>query len=659
MRSFIPVGIVLALILISLNIFLVIGKNLDSANTQQHGTKLTPINKENSRLLISTNKLSNPLDESLEEQDINKVQWWKKTTYYHIYVRSFRDSNNDGQGDLRGILEKLDYLKWLGAETLLMTPICASTMHDNGYDITNYTDINPLFGTMKDFDDLLAGLKKRHMRIIFDFVANHVSTEHEWFKCSERALIEPERCGKYRDWFIWNNSTRFEGKYPTNWVSVFGGGPAWHRSPIRNEFYLHQFLPEQADLNMSNPEVREELNNVVRFWFKKGVDGLRIDAMPFYLEDYKNWTDEVIDENWLQTDNYMWPYYRLKHDYTNLYNGTAEIVRDWYRIAKEEFDGDRLIVNEAYGDMDPIARAHGSSHSDRYTDLNFAFYMLNIKPEGLSPEMISNKTMAWFNATQALNWPRDRGTINPWLIWSLDNHDRARRINVMGEKYFDIYQWIGFMLPGSPTVYYGDEIGTHHANEEDIPEKTKLEGELTRLTYRALMAWTPDEPSAGFSNRSDNWMPLARNYKTNNVQAQLATTKPYTHLKNYIAMQQLRKTYLETFVFGDVVIYKNVDSKNEQNPIFAMARVHPKFGSLLMVVNLSNTTCEKLSLINAHNDGKPQPPEKARLLLLNYKRNNDDDRLCQTLYNELSEGDEVNLQSTRLGPAQAAIFRYH
>lgn len=669
-----------AIILISLQIFAVqCEANLRSNNVAKYLLTLGAFGRHDhgraTTIEPDSQLESAPIDNSVvveddhddpnnERQDINKVEWWKKSSYYHIYVRSFRDSDGDGQGDLRGIIEKLDYLKMLGTETVLMAPIYESSMHDGGYDITNHTAINPMFGTMQDFDELLVGLKRRKMRIIMDFVPNHVSTDHLWFRCSERAFLEPETCGKYRDYFIWTNSTRYEGKYPTNWISVFGGGPAWTRSEIRNEFYLRQFLPQQADVNMSNPAVREELKSIARFWLSKGVDGLRVDAMPFFLEDTTYWRDEPINKDWQPGDD---PYNKLLHLYTFSYIGTPEIVRDWYSIAKDEYEGDRLIVNEAYASIEDLLYSYGSTPKNRFTDLNFGFTMLGIESKNIGPEMINDKTLQWFNATRELNWPNERGTMNPWLIWVMANHDNPRRIGIVGEENFDVYQWIGFMMPGSPVVYYGDEIGTHDVHPDDIPESTKAEGETRRLPFRALMAWTAEQPSAGFSNRSDNWMALARDYRTHNVQSQLESANTHTHLKNFLAIQNLRTAHLETLIFGDLFVYRNAlenpDDENDRTKrslVYAMARVHEKFGSLLFVVNFNNVTCEKLNLITTDAD-KPKLPERARVLLLNYDRNGEQNALCGTTSpgSELAQGDEVSLNLLPLGPSQAAILKYY
>lgn len=599
----------------------------------------------------SPESILNDMNDS--QQDINKVVWWKKTNFYHIYIRSFRDSDGDGQGDLRGVIEKLDYLKMIGVETLLMAPFYESTMHDGGYDITNHTAINPTFGTMKDYEDLLAGLKERNMRILIDFVPNHVSHEHKWFKLGRQAPnhCNSSECLHYMDFFLWTNSTRFNGSLPSNWLSIFGAQPAWTRDKVKNEFYLHQFLPEQPDLNLSNPFVREELKQIVRFWLSKGVDGIRIDAVPFFFEDWLEWRDEPPNEHWKQGDPCY--YCKLDHKYTFNYKGTAELVKDWYDLAQNEFEGDRLTINEAYMPAEDLVKYHGSSPTNRYTDQTFAFDLFNLRRETMSPEEIVKNSMVWYNATRSLGWPNERraGTIEPWPLWCMGNHDQSRRINLVGEENFDAVIWIGFMLHGSPVMYYGDELGSWNANPDDVPAKTLVEGESGRLVQRALMAWSPGGPSAGFSNTSDNWMCLARNYKTFNVKTQLES--PKSHLRNFIDMQRLRKDYLETFVFGELFLFR-VSPKSSR--IYNLARVHKRFGSLLFVYNTNPSECA--SLLMLEDADKPLPPNRGRIILLNYERSRKLDLLCNQT-TRLQEGDEVSLVDLALGPSQAAVIRYY
>lgn len=572
---------------------------------------------------------------------IDQVQWWKKTNFYHIYVRSFKDSDGNGEGDILGIIEKLDYLKQIGAETILMSPVYKSPMADGGYDISDYFDINPLFGNMSNFEYLLSYLKAFNMRIIMDFVPNHSSKEHYWFNCSERALIDVEECGRYKDYYIWSSSRRFNGTYPTNWISVFGGGSAWEWSPIRKQFYLHQFLPEQPDLNLTNPLVRQEMKEIARFWLSKGVDGLRVDSAPFLLEDYEHWRDEPINENWKRGDD---PYLRLKHNYTFSYGKTPEIVKDWRDVCNE-FDGDRVIINEAYATDDELVRYYGRSPYDRFVDLNFGFGLLYPTHSNMNPRTIEYFTMRWFNKTRALNWPNDRGTINPWLTWVLGNHDNPRRANVVGENNVDILTWIAFLLPGTPVSYYGDELGMANANEADIPSRTLDSGEASRLVERALMAWDPRGPSGGFSTNDDCWMPLPRNYKSHNVETMLAEERR-NHLKNYIDIQKLRKRFIDTLTFGDVHIIYNYPVN--ETSIFAMLRNYQSPKNLLLLVNLHESLSQIVRLIQ--NELEPKLPDEGTVEIMN----RESDSRC----NFISVGDLIEINHLILCPSQAIVVSY-
>jgi alpha-glucosidase len=205
--------------------------------------------------------------------------WWKYGVIYQIYPRSFKDSNNDGIGDLRGILNSLDYIEWLGADALWLSPINESPMHDFGYDISDYRAIDPIFGTMSDFDLLLAEAHKRGIRIIMDLVVNHTSYKHSWFQESRMS-----RNNHKRDWYIWHDGR--EGKTPNNWVSVFGGS-AWKYDSLRGQYFLHSFLEEQPDLNWRNPDVKNAIFGEVKFWLDKGVDGFRLDVVNWFVKDRK------------------------------------------------------------------------------------------------------------------------------------------------------------------------------------------------------------------------------------------------------------------------------------------------------------------------------------------------------------------------------------
>jgi len=226
---------------------------------------------------------------------VSNAPWWKSGVVYQIYPRSFMDASGDGIGDLRGIAERLDYLAWLGADALWLSPIFPSPMADFGYDISNYTDIEPLFGTLADFDALLEKAHAHHIKIILDLVPNHTSNQHPWFIESASSRDNPKS-----DWYIWRDA-KPDGSPPNNWLAYFGGA-SWMWVESRQQYYLHSFLPEQPDLNWHNPEVKKAMFDSILFWLERGVDGFRIDVIDRMIKD-EALRDNPLDPNWRAGDN--------------------------------------------------------------------------------------------------------------------------------------------------------------------------------------------------------------------------------------------------------------------------------------------------------------------------------------------------------------------
>lgn len=580
-----------------------------------------------------------------DERNIDKIEWWKKTNYYHIYIRSFRDTDGNGEGDIRGVIEKLDYLAELGVETLLLSPFYSSPMKDIGYDIDDYTAINSRFGTMRDVEELIAGLKARNMRLVLDFVPNHSSNEHKWFKCSERALIDPVNCGKYKDYYIWSNSTRFNNSRPNNWISLFGGQTAWRWSPTRREFYLHQFLPEQPDLNLRNPLVREEFKEIARFWLRKGADGLRIDAVLHFLEDTRM-RDEPMDPMWKPHWN---PYDRLLHIYTRSMSESATVVKDWREVAREpEFGGNRVIITEAYESVPKLIEYYGTSPENRFADMPFNFQLFFLTEANLNPGFVEKTVLSWLNATEALQWPRENGAISPWTCWVTGNHDNDRVRNRVGAHNADLYKLVAHLAPGVPVSYFGDEIGMQNADFNAIPKRTLEEGEPTRLIYRAPMAWSAAQPSGGFSSNADTWMPMNPDYKWNNVETLAAVGgSAKNHLKNFKQMLAIRRQYMETLVYGELEFFRNGPS----SMVFAMARTLRGAKSLLLLANLDAYRTEQVTKLSAPQirpNDMQAAPERGKILMLNYVAA---DGL-------LAEGQTVELSDLKLAPSQAVVLEY-
>ncbi len=265
--------------------------------------------------------------------------WWQTGVIYQIYPRSFLDSNGDGVGDLPGITSKLDYLRWLGVDALWLSPIYPSPMADFGYDITNYTDVYPLFGTLEDLDTLLQQAHQRNLKLILDFVPNHTSDEHPWFQQSRSS-----RTNEKRDWYIWRDPAP-DGSPPNNWMSRFGG-PAWQFDELTGQYYLHLYDVKQPDLNWRNPEVRQEMFTVMRFWLDRGIDGFRVDALEVLLKD-DQFRDNPINPLWQPGDP---PNTRLIEHYIVDQPGMHTLMQQMRALA-ENYD-QRVLIGELYLPVD-------------------------------------------------------------------------------------------------------------------------------------------------------------------------------------------------------------------------------------------------------------------------------------------------------------------
>ena len=266
---------------------------------------------------------------------MTKSVWWKQGVIYQIYPRSFQDSNGDGVGDLTGIIERIDYLSWLGIDAIWISPIYPSPMIDFGYDVKDYCDVDPLFGSLQDFDRLISAAHEREIKVILDFVPNHTSDQHPWFVESRSS-----RSNDRRDWYIWRDG-KVDGSPPNNWVSQFGG-PAWTLDPKTDQYYLHSFLPEQPDLNWRNSSVRSSMYDVLRFWLDRGVDGFRVDVIWLLIKDAQL-RDNPPNLNYRSTDaaiNQFVPMYNADQPETQEVVAEMRSVLDCYE--------DRVLIGEIY-----------------------------------------------------------------------------------------------------------------------------------------------------------------------------------------------------------------------------------------------------------------------------------------------------------------------
>ena len=454
---------------------------------------------------------------------------------YQIYLRSFKDSNGDGIGDIRGITQQLDYLKELGVDYLWITPFFVSPQNDNGYDVADYRNIDPIFGTMEDLEELIREGKKRGMELMLDMVFNHTSTSHEWF---QKALAGDE---KYQNYYIFKDGT--PDKIPTNWESKFGG-PAWEYVPHLKKWYLHLFDVSQADLNWENPEVREELKNVIRFWQKKGIGGFRFDVVnliskPEHFED-----DHIGDGRRFYTDG--------RHVHEFLKELTADTGLDQY-VTVGEMSSTTLDNCIRY-----------SNPQEKELSMCFNFHHLKIdykdgkKWELMEPDLMRLKEL--FET-----WGTGMQEGNGWnaLFWC--NHDQPRIVSRLGDedRYWkesaEMLAASVHLMRGTPYIYQGEEIGMTNPHFDDIRQYRDVEslnyyrilleqGKTSREAMDILQArsrdngrtpvqWNAGE-NAGFTTGMP-WIGIDKNYQTINAAAQ--RNDPDSILAFYKRLIQLRK----------------------------------------------------------------------------------------------------------------------
>ena len=422
--------------------------------------------------------------------------WWQKDIVYQIYPRSFKDNNGDGIGDLPGILEKLDYLKELGVNVVWISPIYPSPMADFGYDVSDYTGIHPMFGTMEDFDRLLKEIHGRGMKLILDFVPNHSSNEHRWFIESRKSKDNPKR-----NWYIWKDPAP-DGGPPNNWLSVFGGS-GWEYDEKTGQYYYHAFLKEQPDLNWRNPEVQEAMLDNMRFWLDKGVDGFRVDVMWHMIKD-DQFRDNPPNPDYKE---HMSPYDKHLQAYTTDQPEVHEIVKKM-RNVMNEYD-ERVLIGEIYLPVERLVKYYGENGEGTHLPFNFQLVLLPWKAREIEAAIDKYEGVL----------PKDG-----WPNWVLGNHDNSRVTSRVGLEQARNAAMLLLTLRGTPTLYYGDEIGMENVNiapeQVQDPQEKNIPGKrLGRDPERTPMQWD-DSENAGFTE-DEPWLPLMDNYKEVNVKKQL------------------------------------------------------------------------------------------------------------------------------------------
>ena len=505
-------------------------------------------------------------------------KWWKEQVVYQIYPRSFYDSNNDGIGDIKGIILKLDYLKLLGIDIIWISPHFDSPNVDNGYDIRNYKKVMEEFGSMQDFDQLLKEVHIRKMKLIIDLVVNHTSDEHDWFIESKSS-----QNNKFRDYYIWKEGDKKNP--PNNWTSFFGGS-AWKKDPISNDYYLHYFSKKQPDLNWENNKVRKEVHELMKFWLEKGIDGFRMDVIPFISkdQDFNNLSKKEL----LNPEKVYASGPRL-HEFLKEMN--SKVLSKY----------DIVSIGEAFGiSEDTMIKL--SDEREEELDLVFLFDIVRIGRDN----WIQNK----WNLVQLKKLFKTQSNVDEfhWPTVFLNNHDNPRSVSKYGNdkdyriKSAKLLAMLTLTQRGTPVLYQGEEVGMTNHNFDNLNQFDDLEvlGNLDKamgsgiskkdyITHlnntsrdhsRTTMQWSSGT-KGGFSNGNNNWFLSNPNHDRINVENDLNNEDSIFHF--YRKLLQIRKQSKD-LIYGD---YLDLDP-NHQN-IFMYQRVGLKT-TYLMILNMSDSS---------------------------------------------------------------------
>jgi alpha-glucosidase len=442
--------------------------------------------------------------------------WWQHGVIYQIYPRSFQDANGDGIGDLKGITQRLDYLTWLGVDAIWLSPIFPSPMRDFGYDISDYTDIAPIFGSLADFDELLAAAHRRGLKLILDFVPNHTSDRHPWFQESRR-----ERENACRDWYVWRDPAP-DGGPPNNWLSEFGGS-AWEYDAASGQYYYHAFLSEQPDLNWRNPALRDAMHDVLRFWLKRGVDGFRIDVLHHLIEDagFRNNPPNPNYGPGMRPSSALLPAHTVDQpEIQDIIVGMRKVVDEY---------AERVLIGEIHLPIQRLVTYYGVELNGIH--LPFNFNLLNAR---WTATVLSDLITTYESALPKGAWPN----------WVIGNHDISRVATRVGPQGARLAAMLLLTLRGTPTLYYGDELGM-----SDVPIPPELVQDpfeknvpgigVGRDPARTPMRWQA-EAEGGFT-AGRPWLPVGSGLESSNVEAQ--KKEPASMLSLHRSLLQLRRAH--------------------------------------------------------------------------------------------------------------------
>jgi alpha-glucosidase len=454
-------------------------------------------------------------------------EWWRHAVIYEIYPRSFQDSDGDGIGDIKGITSRLDYLKDLGIDAIWITPMYPSPGVDYGYDISDYTAIDPVYGTLADFDNLIAEAKKRNIRVLMDYVINHTSDQNPWFLESRSSRTNPKR-----DWYVWRDgkgeTETDKGQPPNNWQSWFGG-PAWEWDPATRQYYYHYFYVQQPDLNWRNPEVRDAMYGVLDFWMKRGAAGFRIDAVSRLFEDPNLHDDPYLPGRNAYGDR------NIQHKYTDDLPEVHDVLKEVRRVV-DKYPGDPVLITEAdEPNVQALTKMYGDKNDEVQLPMDFQIADVN--------QLSAPRFRQLFNEIEG-------NSANGQPEYFFSNHDQPRQWDRYGDGTHNdqIAKLMAVLLlatHGTPQMYYGEELGmrtTDPARIEDVHDPIGKRGwpkDKGRDGERTPMQWD-GSALTGFTTSAKPWLPVPPNAATYNVESE--SKDPNSIFNTYKRLLALRKT---------------------------------------------------------------------------------------------------------------------
>jgi alpha-glucosidase len=469
--------------------------------------------------------------------------WWRGAVIYQIYPRSYQDSNGDGIGDLKGITARLTHIAELGADAIWISPFFTSPMKDFGYDVSNYVDVDPMFGSLTDFDGLIAEAHRLGIRVMIDLVMSHSSDQHAWFVESRSSRVNPKA-----DWYVWADP-KPDGTPPNNWLSIFGGS-AWQWDPTRMQYYLHNFLTSQPDMNLHNPEVQDALLAATRFWLERGVDGFRLDTINFYFHDKELRDNPALapERRNASTAPAVNPYNFQEHIYDkNRPENIAFLKR--FRALLDEYPAIAAVgeVGDSQRGLEIVGEY--TSGNDKM-QMCYAFEFL--APEPLTPAVVRNTQNAFAAAAP-----------EGWACWAFSNHDVVRHVSRWGanvldrDAYAKMTSALLLTQRGSVCIYQGEELGLTEADIafEDLQDPYGIQfwPEFKgRDGCRTPMVWDSHAAQAGYSTAAKTWLPIPVEHVLRAVNTQ--EDKPESVLEHYRRFLAFRRHY-PAFAKGDIAFH--------------------------------------------------------------------------------------------------------